>query len=273
VNIDSYSAIGEFHKGGFCQDYIRTGIGDRPFIIVSDGCSSSPDTDVGSRLVSLCAEKNLKYSSSRVYEHEFITDILIHQTMTDARRMANELSLDESCLDATLLVAQVFPEKKKLAFMMCGDGFVFWKMKDKAPVIVQVEFSQNAPYYPTLETCAGFKVQWKHAFPDNKMQFIQHGQEKIALDLSKTEPSTFDGVMSTEGLEWFGLATDGIASFRVDNPNGVQIDKLFHEIFDFKSMAGAFLQRRMNRQMKMWREGGFINMDDLSLAMMYYFGD
>lgn len=271
MNLDAFSTIGEFHKGAFCQDHFRFGMGDRPYLIVSDGCSSSPDTDIGSRLMTVCAEGILKYSSSRRYEEEFVTDILIQQTMEHAQRMVKELYLDESCLDATLLAAQVFPEKKKLAFVMCGDGFVFWKEKDKAPVVIQIEFTQNAPYYPTVATNAGFRVQWKHAFPDNQMRVIQYGERKLSLDPNPIEPNTFDGVMSTESLEWFGLSTDGLGSFHVDNPNGVQTDKLFREIFDFKSMAGAFLQRRMNRMMKMWREGGFVNMDDISIAMMYCF--
>ncbi len=274
MNIDAFSAIGELHKGAFCQDYYRIGLGDRPFLIVSDGCSSSPDTDVGARILVHCAQRILETSSSRVYEEEFITDILIHQVMDEAKWLAREMHLDEACLDATLLVAQFFPKKNSLAFSMTGDGFAFWKKKDKDPTIMQVEFTSNAPYYPTLATNTALKVQWKHAFPDNKMKIKQMGNKYIPMtDNSEQEPTDFNGVMSTDGLEYFGLSTDGLGSFVSNVGNLIPVESVMAEALNFKSFVGSFVQRRIGRMIKDYRAQGILNGDDISVAMMYSFED
>ncbi|HYO91642.1 MAG TPA: hypothetical protein VEQ40_08400, partial [Pyrinomonadaceae bacterium] len=69
MNADSAFLIGATHA--VCQDYAVAGNGTpderaavsnlqaNPYVILSDGCSSSPDTDIGARLLVKAAEQVL----------------------------------------------------------------------------------------------------------------------------------------------------------------------------------------------------------------------
>ncbi len=51
MNIDTFIKQGEH---GICEDYvIAKMINGSPVLVISDGCSSSPNTDVGSKLLAL----------------------------------------------------------------------------------------------------------------------------------------------------------------------------------------------------------------------------
>ncbi|MBM3457554.1 MAG: protein phosphatase 2C domain-containing protein, partial [Armatimonadetes bacterium] len=96
-----------------CQDYavaLRATAAGGPAILLADGCSSSPDTDVGARL--------LARATARVLES---VATLAPRTLPEAQRSgverahraAADLGLPAGALDATLLV------------LAAGDG-VWW---------------------------------------------------------------------------------------------------------------------------------------------------
>lgn len=268
MNIDAFSSTGELHRGNFCQDYFRFGITPKPYIIVSDGCSSSPDTDIGARILVSCAEKLLGTMSNP----DFITDGIMYAAIMDAKEIIKTLGLNEACLDATLLVALFNPNAKRLAFSMTGDGFVFWKNANKVPSIIKVEYTENAPYYPSVLIGGNFG-NWKKAFPNNKLVVKQLFYDSLQLDNEPLEPEIFNGIMDTSDLEYFGLSSDGLASFVNDQGQQVPSENIFSQILDFKSMVGSFVQRKMNRIIKDNKAKGIINGDDISIAIMNYFGD
>ena len=57
INVDHYMTIGSSHQ--VCEDYIISGTEPFPYIILSDGCSSSKDTDIGARILAQCAKNYL----------------------------------------------------------------------------------------------------------------------------------------------------------------------------------------------------------------------
>ena len=58
VQCDAFFAIGSTHD--ICQDYaLALNISNRSLLIVSDGCSASPSTDIGARILSRCAAQVL----------------------------------------------------------------------------------------------------------------------------------------------------------------------------------------------------------------------
>src|SRR6476659_1428102 len=58
MNADATINIGATHA--LCQDYV---IAKDRHVILSDGCSSSPDTDIGARLLVKALEQNLSKSA------------------------------------------------------------------------------------------------------------------------------------------------------------------------------------------------------------------
>ena len=108
MNADSTFTIGSSHQ--VCQDYAVAGLrNDRglasqrnrlAYAVVSDGCSSSIDSDFGSRLLSKAAERLILSE-----DHAAPDDArLLHEAASlRALRLARKVGLDPTSVDATLL--------------------------------------------------------------------------------------------------------------------------------------------------------------------------
>ena len=79
-----------------------------PYVILADGCSAAPDSDLGARLLALNARRLLPWFAlpvadevERVARHWRLGQRLIRR----AARQARALGVDEDVLDATLIVA------------------------------------------------------------------------------------------------------------------------------------------------------------------------
>jgi len=99
----------------------------------------------------------------------------------------------------------------------------------------------------------------------------QIGNKYIPMDESPVFPTDFNGVMDTKDLEYFGLSTDGLGSFVSNAGQQISVEPVLSEALNFKSFVGAFVQRRIGRMVKDYRNQGILNGDDISVAMMYSF--
>ena len=64
IHIDHLLKKGKTHK--ICEDYIISGYNPAPYIILSDGCSSSKNTDVGARVLCHVAKQYLENSKDSI---------------------------------------------------------------------------------------------------------------------------------------------------------------------------------------------------------------
>src|SRR6185369_1284542 len=131
MGADCFFRMGSRHH--VCQDYARTG-GYRGYTIaaLSDGCSSSPDTDFGARfLVQAFMQVPMATGDS---------------VAMAASCMAAASGLPRSCLDATLLA--VFESGIGVVHAIrAGDGVFAYRDRDGTWFYDQVEFGNNAPAY------------------------------------------------------------------------------------------------------------------------------
>ena len=264
MNIDAYSMIGKPHRGAMCQDYYRIGMTQKgvSYFILCDGCSSSLDTDIGARIIALAFEEII---NSDLFTENVFNQSMVWEAMATARKNCKALGLDISCLDTTALVAAFFPETKTLCHITCGDGYIFWKEKDKTPEIAEVSFAQNAPYYPVLLIEPERYFNWRTTYDNNDMT-IKQGNES-----STSKPNFISCARPTNNLEFFGMATDGIGSFITTANEIVPSEEVFKEVLDFPSFAGSFVQRSGNFLIKKYLKQGTLNNDDLTIAAMYCF--
>lgn len=118
MSTDKFFTIGKTHN--VCQDYALSGEHNGiSYAIVSDGCSSSPDTDFGARFLAKSCEQQI------LRGHNFNGERIIYE----ASGIARQIGLPETCLDATLICA-IKDNNDAIKIYMHGDGVILGKYCD-----------------------------------------------------------------------------------------------------------------------------------------------
>src|ERR1017187_1833610 len=113
MNCDHHFEIGNSHR--ICEDYALSGqTKEVTYVILSDGCSSGIDVDVGARLVALSARRTLFENG-----FEMSYDTFGKVTLFNLDKISSYLSLHPLALDATLLVTWI--RNNKFTTYIYGD--------------------------------------------------------------------------------------------------------------------------------------------------------
>ncbi len=272
---DSIFKIGKAHS--VCQDYAAN-ITYPPIrnttynvIALSDGCSSSLNTDWGSRFI-------VNESLGAVWWPKNIKEIMLECQMN----ISYISDLDLSCLDATLLMATVgtsWDNKVSFSMKIYGDGVFAYRLKNDTVKITKVEFANNAPYYPAYEI-----------FPERKKNYLEifGGQKTI------TEYTIQDGkIINTEvkvveynecdeykfivsDLKSFFLFSDGVETFH--QVVKTETSKFTKDISTVDSVLeimncptfGPFLEKKYTKMSEQHAKQGIFHSDDLSVAAFLF---
>jgi hypothetical protein len=244
IHIDHLLKIGKTHK--ICEDYIISGYDPVPYIILSDGCSSSKDTDIGARILCLAAKQYLKNYKNRI---QSINEVEMgHYIIWKADSIMIQFGLDQTALDATLTVA--YYNSGTLKIIMFGDGSIV-SIDDHDKTIETVEYTKNTPYY------LSYKL-------DRERDKIYHGNNIIKMvdkHYHYNYSNIYDlvtGVMDynkpycSNHLIKFGEQTiififsDGISTFfNKEQSKFLSIADLIRDISSLKTLKVEFLQRRL----------------------------
>jgi hypothetical protein len=156
MNCDCAFHIGSTHL--VCQDYARAHCGkELSYIILSDGCSSSYDSDFGARLLTIGARSALYTGvevKSSAYFNTAISFALGHRL---------SLGLAKESLDATLLVAAMRHNRKDtpwLEIAMMGDGAIIIKYRNGVLVAHIVDYETGYPWFANYLTDQDRKASW-----------------------------------------------------------------------------------------------------------------
>ena len=258
---DKYSQIGSSHKVN--EDYAVVGNDTNPFVVVSDGCSSSPDTDIGSRILALTTARCLmRYKTIDVKE-------LMFNVLIDANAVAMSLGVSTRCLDATLLIARVVEDRVNV--IMYGDGCLYAVPKGNSPVVVHtVEYTPEMPYYPSYKLNMENDRSYMDQAGSLSLRKIEQtellGQgDSFRANTNPILPTTFS--YPIDDLSAILLTTDGVGTFIADKPcNVYRQSYIDSELTNFKSFKGEFVQRRMKRMMKNNIADGVTHYDDFTAA-------
>jgi hypothetical protein len=274
-NIDSFMTIGNSHE--VCEDYIYSSFGVDPYIILSDGCSSSNNTDVGARVLVHSARNILNrfiYKTGMPINADTMGDMIANEADETIKKMG----LNTSALDATLIIA--YRLKNKIVINVFGDGNVILKKKDGTTKIYNYQYANNMPYYLSYYVDAGRQNQYCREMFD-----VDEGGKTMTTNLLRlnNDPALRDYheyshedfvkiptfVLPIEEYAMIGIASDGIESF--GNPvSGLRKDHyvVLEELTAFKGTVGEFLKRRCKRAIKNYKKEGIEHYDDVSIGVM-----
>ena len=239
MNADSYYSIGKSHT--VCQDYARAGTfragpdgSNFACALLSDGCSSSPDSDIGARLVVL---------STMGYLADGLGLTTLDSIMGTARKGLPR-GLTDTSLDATLLAARWDAETDPIVRAL-GDGVVVFKCKGDFTVIHDIDAGNFPPYPSYLLDDSRMRVFEKtgHVRVDRYVQ----GELEDNVLLSGSE--CFQGLLfrppPEAELEAVFLLSDGVHSFQhTETFEPIPMLEIVGKLMDIKSYTGAFVERR-----------------------------
>lgn len=265
---DGLYRIGSTHK--VCQDYVHHGQEFLPFAVVSDGCSGSKNSDIGSRILAHSLEQVMKLIGK--------DKVITYPAKSFAARVQSyaysniaNLGIDESSLHATLLFTIANQEQNKLRVTMIGDGFLSYKLKNKdEAIIVKSDFSHDYPVYP------GY-------FNNNE---LMHEYEKVNMEIGQrvthewiqgNKPDgylpdkckyIFNLILPLDQIEWITLTTDGIDTFvgkEIPNSAINTSEKVLPSLTSIKSRQGEFVTRRIHKMLTK-ELSDYKHEDDISIA-------
>jgi hypothetical protein len=277
MNSDSYFRISaKTATHPVCQDYAQAGEykGGR-YAIVADGCSSAPDTDFGSRLLTKCLVKQLSFTN--MLPQAFPSTIYV----ADSCRRSIELPPES--LHATLLC--VVEEPWAFWAGVWGDGFVVARRRqDKSLLVIKHEFTSNAPYYLSYAIQPDNRQKYIEKFATSRDEFVIHKSSILNGDCVPFEvinqPVQSAMVLTQHVFEKMdydlvAVISDGLGSFfkTVDEGNSrtdvpVDVEFVLEELFKFKGMAGSFVLRRSIKAFEKFEELGWKNADDFSIGVV-----
>jgi len=279
IHIDHLLKIGKTHK--ICEDYIISGYDPVPYIILSDGCSSSKDTDIGARILCHVAKQYLDYHKDSI---QSIDEVKMGKYIIfKADTLMIQLGLmNISSLDATLTIA--YYHNGSIKIIMYGDGNIVNIYKNDI-TIKTIEYSKSTPYYLSYE----LDRKRKQTYHDNKIIktvdkyyiYNPYGegctQSLVTGIMDYEKPYISSHTIEPDKDQTILIFSDGISTFfNKEQQEFLPIKDLIQDFSSFKTLKGEFLQRRLLSKkgaITKLEQQGYEHLDDLSIGAFVIGGD
>lgn len=265
---DSYFEKGDAHF--VCQDYALHGsFDDLVYTIVADGCSSVPFSEIGAQILCHVAKYFLEF-----YYRTDILDPCNNQSKLLGRsieKKADEIrklyNLSRDSLEATLII--VLGIKDRVQVYAWGDGVIITKYKGGSYRVREICSPENAPFYLVSDPYAYRKYMMERSVPPiinhkiytkNKSESEQYSIDAPFCEIIGPEKEAF------WRLESITACSDGIASYKDENKNNVNILNVVPELVHLKTISGEFLKRRLSFFRRHNEKRLWTHYDDVSCA-------
>jgi hypothetical protein len=294
MNADSTFHIGASHA--VCQDYSLAGEAStpsaraegfeatqgerRPYVILSDGCSSSADTDIGARLLVKAAEQAL----GELGESQPCDPAQMHaEAARRALRWAELLGLPPQAVDATLLTAQL--DGEELVIGCSGDGVVCLQTRAGALDVYSISYASNYPLYPAYAHQPARLLALSCAGAGRISKEVQHFRSASLEErlrpcgaFVRDSPTEVFNVKAAD-YKYAAIFSDGVHSFfdagRAEaggKGSAVPLEEVLPGLISFKSTRGAFVGRRVKMFLRDCLHKGWRHADDLSMGALHLGG-
>lgn len=253
MNTDAFFAVGRQHH--ICQDYAIAGKG---VAALSDGCSSSPNTDLGARF--LCRLGVTKGP---------------HAAIHAATSLLAPLDLPKESLDATLLLARWDDPAQSVKVFIAGDGVLVGRRRDGGSTVIVSEFPSGAPFYLNYGTNDARRQGYLQEFGGKHVFTVSTPESETVQESQVEEPPVvmFEFLASTFDLVL--LLSDGAKTFRRPVPQArgatepVPLQEVVDNLLQVKGYVGEFITRRAKRFLQDATARGWHHDDDFSVAAIH----
>jgi len=278
MNADGVFSIGATHA--VCQDYVIAGngagsCGSRdagPYVILSDGCSSSPDTDIGARLLVRAMDQIWIGAPNEKLEE------LHREAARTALGWAELIGVPAEAVDATLLSAHVRGDE--LIVACSGDGVIVLESRAGVLDVYAISSPSGYPFYPAYvhqpERLAEM-IDNRRSIKELKHFRRDSAQAEFALvAVTTSESLTEVFTRNVVDYKYVGVASDGLNSFfrTQPSPHGKRLEPVclvdvLSQFWSFKNSHGAFVERRVKKFKKDAEARSWDHADDLSLGVIH----
>lgn len=272
MTVDAYLKQGFTHE--VCQDYIlHDKHNDISAIILSDGCSSEMNTDIGSRLLAWNFRKTLfSISFDGIVNRNPYIDYLPIAALSvkDTEDIVTSLQLNSGSVAATT-IAMITNGTKTIVFKY-GDGFIITKSKDGKIKVEATSFPDETPLYPFYLANQRLYEQYLKIVPYKIITDYGITSESEWTDKTCDFDSNNVNIYNNEEYEFIAIASDGLWSFvnRSKGNEPIDISEYIFDMVDYKGFNGKFVQRRMNKFIHTMNEKGYQNYDDISIGTIKF---
>ncbi|MBP9821866.1 MAG: protein phosphatase 2C domain-containing protein [Candidatus Pacebacteria bacterium] len=271
---DHYFHIGAAHysSGKPCQDYSISGSnGTEAYAIVSDGCSTGGNTDVGARVLALATLQALK--DSHLFVGRADMDSRLIASAQQATLKSTQLMLGLNRVDMLSTCAYIFINQNSGFVHVQGDGVIALRYRNGETMMFRSDWTKNAPFYPAYDDADAITfIDRIHggnvveATMSIKQCSSRVEEENINLIPFQDARSGFVVELSREKLselEFIAVFSDGVTQVE-----GVSWQEAVSSLLAFKNTTGEFAKRRMIRGIKDFHQVGRGPIDDISFAVV-----
>jgi hypothetical protein len=231
MNTDASINLGATHS--LCHDYV---IARDDYVILSDGCSSSPDTDIGARLLVKALAQSLRKPTGIEELHK--------GAAKTALNWANTIGLPPESVDATLMSIHVNGDE--LVIACSGDGVIMLESRAGILDVHTISSPSGYPFYPSY----------------------LHQPDRLAV-LVHNDRCTKTFKFNVADYKYAAIASDGMTSFYSKGVGSLSLPDVLKEFWAFKNSHGAFVERRMKRFKKDTQPKGWKHADDLAIGVIH----
>lgn len=283
LSADHHFSIGHehVHSGKPCQDHaLSIAVDSMACAVVSDGCSTAGETDMGARVLTFATVAAVKAYNAR-YKGTLAEQGVVSEVNTQQRivlgtvREALGLARD----DMLATCGYIFATQEGAVMHLAGDGVTAIKYRDGRICVYNYNWGK-APFYPqyreehggagyvrehgTPDTPALIEEEWCYT-PNTENPFQKTGEQKLTVQVGMRGVTK---VLSSERLltdiDAVAVFTDGV--LRVEN---IDWKEAVLALLSFKTTAGQFVKRRLNRALKDFRTFGKGPLDDIAYAVIH----
>lgn len=253
-----------------CEDYSLAGeINNIPCAIISDGCSSAENTDIGSRI--LAWEAKFHMMSGLFPVDEGYGEKLINSAKESAiQLLGNKLSTH--ALYSTLIVSYALDNTFHAKFF--GDGICAMINKEKIHLTIVEYANGNAPYYLSYLLSSEYRERFEENFGHHQTIstiVIDRKNNSVETETFIEIDEPYNHTIKMPANDWDAgiIMSDGPQQYVNDKMESISIFNVLMELLNFKNYNGIFIERRVNGFLKFCLKNGWRNLDDMSIAGIY----